>query len=164
MSTSVRSGWRRNAPPKIRCHSARCENQVVSTMKTARAAGSSPSGGDAEPPWWLTGTPSSAQTAQRGSYVSEYSSGSPEPGGVPGSRIPPVRPAARDLRISRTASSTSLSRICATPARRPGAAAQKSASQRLWARSPAQRCSYSSRDGAGAISEALGKNGGMVFG
>lgn len=47
---------------------------------------------------------------------------------------------------------------------RPGACAQKSASQRLWARRPAQRCSYSAREGAGAISEAEGKKGGMVLG
>ena len=91
--TSFRPGWRRKAPPNTRCHSARCENQVVSTMKTARAAGSSPSGGEAEPAWWFTGTSSSAQTAQIGSYADEYSSGRPEPGGVPGSRRPPVSPA-----------------------------------------------------------------------
>lgn len=133
-------------------------------MNTARAAGSSPSGGEAEPPWWLTGTSSSAQTAQIGSYVCEYSSGIPLPGGAPGRRMPPVRPASLVRRISRTASSTSLRRICATPARRPGASAQNSASQRLCARSPAQRCSNSSRVGAGAIREAEGKNGGMVLG
>jgi hypothetical protein len=40
-------------------------------MKTARAAGSSPRGGEAEPAWWFTGTPSSAQTAQIGSYVDD---------------------------------------------------------------------------------------------
>ena len=61
-------------------------------MKTARAAGSSPSGGEAEPPWWLTGTSSSAQTAQIGSYVCEYSSGTGEPGGTPGSRMPRIEP------------------------------------------------------------------------
>ncbi len=55
--------------------------------------------------------------------------------GQPGVRAPsaPRRPPA----------STSCSRICAMPARRPGAAAQKSASQRLWARRPAQRRSRS---------------------
>lgn len=133
-------------------------------MYTARAAGSSPRGGDAEPAWWLTGTPSSAQTAQIGSYVDEYSSGSPEPGGVPGSSNPPRRPASTAHRISWTASWTSLRRIWKTPARRPGAAAQKSASQRLWARRPAQRRRNSSAVGAGAIREPDGKNGGMVFG
>ena len=52
------------------------------------------------------------------------------------------------------------------PARRPGAAAQKSASQRLWARSPSQRRARSPASAAGGwcTSEACGKNGGMVFG
>lgn len=162
--TSRRPGWRPNAPPNTRCHRARWENQVVSTMKTARAAGSSPRGGEAEPPWWLTGTPRSAQAAQIGSYAVEYSSGRPEPGGVPGSSRPPVRPASADRWISSTARPTSFRRIWKTPARRPGAAAQKSASQRLWARSPAQRCSNSAAVGAGAIRDAEGKKGGTVFG
>lgn len=78
--------------------------------------------------------------------------------------MPPVRPAAFVRRISCTAASTSLRRICATPARRPGASAQKSASQRLWAWSPAQRIVYSAAVGGCAIREALGKNGGMVLG
>ena len=42
-------------------------------------------------------------------------------------------------RTSATASSMSLAKIWATPARRPGTLAQKSASHRLWAWSPAQR-------------------------
>jgi len=52
------------------------------------------------------------------------------------------------------------------PARRPGAAAQKSASQRLCACSPAQRRSMSAVVTAGgwAVSEAFGKNGGTVLG
>ncbi len=56
--------------------------------------------------------------------------------------------------------------IWAMPARRPGASAQKSASQRLWACSPAQRRSASAAVTAGgwAVREVLGKNGGTVFG
>ena len=42
-------------------------------------------------------------------------------------------------RTSAIASSTSLRNTCASPARRPGAWAQKSTSQRLWACTPAQR-------------------------
>ncbi len=99
-----------------------------------------------------------------GSYASEYSSGTVEPGGTPGSRTPPVSPASRVRRISSTAASTSLRRICATPARRPGASAQKSAIQRLCAWSPAQRSSYSAAVGGCAIREAFGKKGGMVLG
>ena len=69
-----------------------------------------------------------------------------------------------ELALRPSASSTSFSRICATPARRPGAAAQKSASQRLCACSPAHRCSYSAAVGAGVTSAPDGKNGGIVFG
>ncbi len=112
----------------------------------------------------MTGTSSSSHTAQIGSYTAEYSSGTDEPGGTPGSRMPPVRPASRVRRISFTAASTSFSRIWTTPARRPGASAQNSASQRLCAWSPAQRIVYSAAVGGWAISEALGKNGGMVLG
>ena len=74
------------------------------------------------------------------------------------------RPCAQ--RISSTAASTSCSRICAMPARRPGAAAQKSASQRLCACRPAQRSSRSPASAAGGwcTSDAFGKNGGIVFG
>ena len=52
------------------------------------------------------------------------------------------------------------------PARRPGVRAQKSASQRLWACSPAQRSSrsWASAGGAWVTSAPPGKNGGIVFG
>ena len=50
------------------------------------------------------------------------------------------------------------------PARRSGYWPQKSSSQRLWARTPARRCSYSSGVGGAANSTKLGKNGGTVFG
>jgi hypothetical protein len=55
---------------------------------------------------------------------------------------------------------------CAMPARRPGVCEQKSASQRLWARRPAQRRSTSpwSADGGWNVSDDFGKKGGMVFG
>ena len=52
-------------------------------------------------------------------------------------------PASAAHSTSATAASTSCSMIWTIPSRRPGAAAQKSASQRLWARSPAQRSSRS---------------------
>ena len=42
-------------------------------------------------------------------------------------------------RTSATASAMSLAKTWMMPARRPGVAAQKSASQRLWAWTPAQR-------------------------
>ena len=46
--------------------------------------------------------------------------------------------------ISATEPSTSPKKIWAIPARRSGASDTRSSSQRLWARSPAQRCSMSS--------------------
>src|SRR5262245_52910506 len=56
--------------------------------------------------------------------------------------------------------------IWAMPARRPGAWLQKSASQRLWAWSPAQRRSRSPSvaPGGWCTSDTLGKNGGFVLG
>ena len=45
-----------------------------------------------------------------------------------------------------------------------GARRTKSTSQRLWARMPARRCSYSSGLGGRANSTKLGKNGGTVLG
>ena len=45
-----------------------------------------------------------------------------------------------------------------------GVLAHQSTSQRLWARMPASRCSYSSGFGGRAKSTKLGKNGGTVFG
>ena len=50
------------------------------------------------------------------------------------------------------------------PARRSGCSATKSTIQRLWARMPARRCSYSSGVGGCANSTKLGKNGGTVLG
>ena len=68
--------------------------------------------------------------------------------------------------ISRTDPSTSCSMIWAMPARRPGAWPQKSASQRLCARSPAQRRSRSPSvaPGGWCTSDTFGKNGGTVLG
>ena len=65
--------------------------------------------------------------------------------------------ASRAQWISRTASSTSFRQICAMPARRSGASAQKSASQRLCACSPAHRSSYSAVVGGRAIDDAGGE-------
>src|SRR5947199_88734 len=62
------------------------------------------------------------------------------------------------------ASSTSLTKICAIPARRPGSSSHQSASHRLWARTPARRSSSSALDGGRAITAPVGKNGGTVFG
>ena len=67
-------------------------------------------------------------------------------------------------RISATAASTSWSRICAIPARRPGVSAQKSASQRLCAFSPSQRSSCSPALGGRAVRLLDGKNGGIGVG
>ena len=103
--------------------------------------------GDAPPPWWLMTTSSSAHAAQIGSYSDECSCGTGAPGGTPGNRIPPVRPASLAQRISPTASSTSFSMIWAMPARRPGASWQKSTIQRLCAFSPAHRRSILLRRG-----------------
>ncbi len=57
-----------------------------------------------------------------------------------------------------------LAKIWATPARRPGAWAQKSASHRLWAWIPAQRRSYSASVGGSATRLPSSKNGGTVLG
>ena len=67
-------------------------------------------------------------------------------------------PAVAAHSISATAAPTSCSMIWAMPARRPGAAAQKSASHRLWARRPAQRSarSPSLAPGTWAFSEGSG--------
>jgi hypothetical protein len=80
--------------------------------------------------------------------------------------MPPASPFSFAQRTSSTARSMSCSRIWATPARRPGVAAQKSASQRLWAWSPAQRRSRSPDVAGGGwfSSEGAGKNGGIVLG
>ena len=67
-------------------------------------------------------------------------------------------------RTSATASSMRLAKIWATPARRPGAWAQKSASQRLWAWMPAQRRSYSASVGGRATRLPSSKKGGTVLG
>ncbi len=58
-----------------------------------------------------------------------------------GSRMPPKGRSnvAAAHRTSATASPMSLAKTWMMPARRPGVAAQKSASQRLWAWTPAQR-------------------------
>ena len=50
------------------------------------------------------------------------------------------------------------------PARRSGNSPHQSTSQRLWARMPASRWSYSSGLGGWANSTKLGKNGGTVLG
>ena len=59
----------------------------------------------------------------------------------PGTRMPPRRPCSAAHSISSTDPSTSPRKIWMIPARRSGASLTKSASQRLWARRPAQRCS-----------------------
>ena len=58
-----------------------------------------------------------------------------------GSRMPPkgLSNASTAQRISLSVWSMSLAKTWMMPARRPGAVAQKSASQRLWAWTPAQR-------------------------
>ena len=57
-----------------------------------------------------------------------------------GSRMPPKGSnVAAAQRTSARASSMSLAKTWTMPARRPGVRAQKSASQRLWACTPAQR-------------------------
>ena len=81
-----------------------------------------------------------------------------------GSRTPPRRPCSLINLASAIASSMSFRKIWPMPARRSGASLQKSTSQRLWARIPASRCSYSSGGGGWANSTKLGKNGGTVFG
>ncbi len=57
-----------------------------------------------------------------------------------------------------------LAKIWATPARRPGACAQNSASQRLWAWIPAHRRSYSDSVGGNATRLPSSKKGGTVLG
>lgn len=99
-------------------------------MKTARAAGSSPSGGEAEPAWWFTGTPSSAQAAQIGSYADEYSSGRPDPGRAGQQQT------AAEAGVHRPADLLDrfvdvVQEDLEDARAPPGAAAQKSASQRL---------------------------------
>ena len=77
-----------------------------------------------------------------------------------------MMPASFAQRTSATDASMSCRVIWMMPARRPGASAQKSTSQRLWACSPAQRRSASAAVTAGgwAVSDDFGKNGGTVFG
>lgn len=165
MNTTVRSGWRSRAPLKIKCHNARCAHHCVSYTQTANELPHPSVGlGPALPPWWLTTTPASAHAAHSGSQCSAYSGGMPVPGAIPGSNTPPRRPSLAICATSATASSKSPSRICPTPARRSGDSEQKSASQRLWARSPAQRSSSSRAvSGGGAARLACGKNGGTVL-
>jgi hypothetical protein len=78
--------------------------------------------------------------------------------------MPPVSSCSAAHSISATAASTSLRKICAMPARRPGVSAQKSTIQRLCAFSPAHRNSYSSAAGGRASRFPDGKKGGIVFG
>ena len=63
-----------------------------------------------------------------------------DPGGIDGARMPPkIATCCAAHEISASASSRWFTKTWTTPARRPGAAAQKSASQRLWAWTPAHR-------------------------
>lgn len=64
-------------------------------------------------------------------------------GGDPGQQHPAAQAEFGDLRHLGDGFVQVPSRICPTPARRSGDSEQKSASQRLWARSPAQRSSSS---------------------
>ena len=73
------------------------------------------------------------------------------------SRTPPISPWSAIQCTSSTASSMLLSRICPMPARRPGKRAHQSASQRLCARRPASRCSYSSGVGTLLTKTAAGE-------
>ena len=77
---------------------------------------------------------------------------------------PPRSPCSWIQRTSSIASSTSFRKIWPMPARRSGKRPHQSASQRLWARMPARRCSYSSGLGGRAKRMKLGKNGGTVLG
>ena len=84
--------------------------------------------------------------------------------GTPGMSTPPRSPCACAQRTSAIAASMSLTNTWAMPARRSGWFAHQSASQRLCARSPAQRSSRSAGLGGRATSAPVGKNGGTVFG
>ena len=77
---------------------------------------------------------------------------------------PPRSPCSWIQRTSSMASSTSFRKIWPMPARRSGKRPHQSASQRLCARIPASRCSYSSGLGGRAKRMKLGKNGGTVLG
>ena len=106
----------------------------------ARAASWSPKSGRPLPACTLRTTSRSSHRSHNGSYTGSQSGASAEFGATFGSRIPPKTfMFSLAQRTSASASSTSLRKICASPARRPGAAAQKSASQRLCAWRPAQR-------------------------
>src|SRR5262249_38579423 len=164
VTTNVRPGCRSNTPARIRCHSARCEYHAVSTSHSTSEHAYFPYLGEPLPEWWLIGTPSSSHADHSRSYTGSASGERSESSGRPGSKTPPRSPASLMVRTSRTASSTSLRKICPTPARRSGACAHQSASQRLWARIPASRRSNALAEGGRATSEAEGKNGGTVFG
>src|SRR3954451_8005936 len=78
--------------------------------------------------------------------------------------MPPRSPCSLIHFTSSMASSMSLRKIWPMPARRSGYSAHQSASQRLWARTPARRCSYWSSFGGRGNSTKLGENGGTVLG
>ena len=85
-------------------------------------------------------------------------------GGTGVTRMPPRSPASAAHVVSAMASSTSLRKTWAIPARRCGYSAHQSASHRLCALIPARRSSYCSGVGGRVITTPVGKNGGTVLG
>ena len=165
VSTSFSVGWRSNTPAKMSVHSARCEYNPASINEhRQRGVVGHRSRARRSPLWWLIGMSSSSHSRPDRLVLGRDHGGSAASGGTPGSRMPPNSPARAPSGSRRRRRRRRCRKICAMPARRPGASSQKSASQRLCALQPGPAQLVLAAAGAPRCSLPEGRTAGSVFG